>query len=118
LGILGSLKEWDVGKSAVVLIVLLLAGCTPVGQAGSGTLSSVFNVSAVTLANYTKLESGMTYAQVVQILGEPGEELSRGSFGGTTTVMYMWRGRGRIGANMNAMFQDDRLISKAQFGLQ
>lgn len=75
-------------------------------------------VSGVTLANYNRLEKGMSYAQVVAILGEPGTELSRSFIANITTVMYQWMGQGSLGANMNAMFQDDKLISKAQLGLR
>lgn len=60
----------------------------------------------------------MSYAQVVAILGEPGTELSRSFIANITTVMYQWMGQGSLGANMNAMFQDDKLISKAQLGLR
>jgi hypothetical protein len=70
------------------------------------------------MENYTRLMTGMSYAQVVEILGAPGTELSRSSLGGVTTELYQWEGTGSLGANMNAMFQNDRLISKAQFGLR
>ncbi len=58
----------------------------------------------------------MSYAQAVEILGDPGEEMSSNEIAGTKTVMYMWEGR-TMGANMNAMFQNDKMIQKAQFGL-
>jgi hypothetical protein len=57
----------------------------------------------------------MTYPQVVEILGSSGKELSRSEIAGHTTVMYSWQKRG--GANMNAMFQNGRLVTKALFGL-
>ncbi len=69
----------------------------------------------VTLGNFNRLETGMSYADVVRILG-PGQELSRSDIAGTTTVMYQWNGTGL--GNMNAMFQDGKMITKAQFGLK
>ncbi len=72
--------------------------------------------SGVTMANYNRLRTGMSYSQVVKILGSGGTELSSNDIGGYHTVMYMWQGDG--GGNMNAMFQNGRLIQKAQFGLQ
>ena len=60
----------------------------------------------------------MTYAQVVQILGKEGEELSSNEIGGYKTVMYKWDGNAGWGANMNAMFQNSKLNSKSQFGLK
>ncbi|HMU33877.1 MAG TPA: DUF3862 domain-containing protein [Pyrinomonadaceae bacterium] len=70
------------------------------------------------MANYSKLKTGMKYAEVVKILGEEGEELSSNEIGGTKTVMYKWDGAAGWGANMNAMFQNDKLVSKSQFGLK
>jgi len=103
------------------LATVSLSGCAPaLPSAGSGTnpLSAIFRTSKVTMENYTRLMTGMSYAQVVEILGAPGTELSRSSLGGVTTELYQWEGTGSLGANMNAMFQNDRLISKAQFGLR
>ena len=46
--------------------------------------------SGVTLANYNRIQSGMSYSQVVNILGESGSELSRSDVMGYETVMYTW----------------------------
>ena len=70
------------------------------------------------MANFSRLKSGMSYSQVVSILGSEGTEMSSNDIGGYTTVMYQWEGRGGFGANMNAMFQNGELVSKAQFGLK
>jgi hypothetical protein len=66
--------------------------------------------------NYLRLREGMTRDQVVRILGSPGTEVSRSDLGGTSTVMYQWQNAD--GSNMNAMFQNGKLVSKAQFGLR
>lgn len=63
----------------------------------------------------------MTYAEVKQTLGCTGEEISSSEMAGFKTVMYAWTAAGlagSMGGNMNAMFQNDRLINKAQFGLK
>ena len=73
------------------------------------------SASRVTMANFTRLETGMTYGEVVSILG-PGAELSRSEIAGFETVMYQWDGPSL--GNMNAMFQNGALVSKAQFGLR
>jgi hypothetical protein len=72
----------------------------------------------VTKENYDKLQTGMSYSQAVAILGCDGEELSSSEMGGFKTIMYMWTGSSWSGANMNAMFQNDELVSKAQIGLK
>jgi len=71
----------------------------------------------VSLAQFQRLVAGMTYAQAVGVLGCEGAELSRVDLAGYRTVMFMWDGNSLM-ANMNAMFQNDRLTSKAQFGLK
>lgn len=70
---------------------------------------------SITRAKYDRIEEGMSYEQVRTVIGEAGEEISRSSLAGYTTVMYAWKNSN--GSNMNAMFQNGRLVNKAQFGL-
>ena len=58
----------------------------------------------------------MSYEEVVRILGSEGKEISRSDIADINTVMYAWEGSGI--ANMNAMFQKGKLVTKAQFGLR
>lgn len=82
-----------------------------------------FGRQNVTFAHYSQIQNGMSYEQVVNIIGMPGEELSQnrmeaipGVMDAITTVMYQWMNGN--GSNMNAMFQNNKLIQKAQFGLK
>lgn len=70
-----------------------------------------------TKAHYDALKSGMSYNQAVAVIGCEGEEMSRSEMSGFVTFMVMWNGTS-MGGNMNAMFQNDALINKAQFGLK
>lgn len=101
---------------AVVAWVAMFLPSPGSSSSPSAGFSSGFSSSGVTMANYNRLETGMSYAQAVAILGEPGMEQSRSDIAGYTTVMYTWHATGI--ANMNAMFQNDRLVSKAQLGLK
>ena len=74
------------------------------------------NPDIISLAQFGLLQTGITYRQAVVILGKEGAEISSNDIAGTRTVMYQWPAGGM--ANMNAMFQNDKLISKAQFGLK
>lgn len=77
--------------------------------------------SCATKAGYDRLTSGMSYRQAVSALGCEGEEMSSTEMAGFKTIMYMWVGSGvsgMMGGNMNAMFQNDRMMSKAQMGLK
>lgn len=73
-------------------------------------------VSGLTMANYNRLRNGMSYRQVIAIVGQPSQEVSRSEIAGYETVMYIWEGS--WGANMNAMFQNGELVQKAQLGLK
>ncbi len=69
----------------------------------------------VTKAEFDQIADSMTYEQVVAIIGASGELLSSSELAGFKTVMYSWANSN--GSNMNAMFQNGKLIQKAQFGL-
>lgn len=72
----------------------------------------------VTRAEFLQVREGMTYSQVCDIIGSPGEELAREeieSLLGPGVSMYAWVNRD--GTNMNATFEHGRLINKSQSGL-
>jgi hypothetical protein len=50
--------------------------------------------------------------ETLQRPGSGGTEMSRSQIGNLLTIMYTWPGSASIGANMNAMVQNDHLISK------
>lgn len=88
----------------------------------SGLTLPSFGEQIVTYDEYQRIQDGMSYREVVAIIGVGGEEISRVHMDGVPgvmesidTVMYQWVNSN--GSNMNAMFQNDKLISKAQFGL-
>ena len=71
-----------------------------------------------TAAAFEALQTGMTYAQTVEVIGCEGVVMSATEYTGLVTRMLGWEGEGTLGANMNAMFQNDALVMKSQFGLR
>nr|DAX89274.1 MAG TPA: Protein of unknown function (DUF4236) [Caudoviricetes sp.] len=83
----------------------------------------------ITLDEFNKIQTGMTYDEVVKIIGSQGELLSQADMelkgleelgiksGDLKTEMYMWYGADNI-SNANVMFQGGKVISKAQLGLK
>jgi hypothetical protein len=71
----------------------------------------------VSKQQYGEIQTHMSYVEATKILGCEGDEMSRTEVAGYTTVMYMWKGSS-AGANMNVMFQNGQMITKAQFGLK
>ena len=125
---IGTVAVWLIA-GVFVLIVFGVVSQGPSSGKGSAskpesglTLPS-FGKQIVTYAEYKKITNGMSYRQVVEIIGTEGEEMSRSQMEGIPgmtssidTVMYQWVNGN--GSNMNAMFQNDKLINKAQFGLK
>lgn len=71
--------------------------------------------SNITLEKYNQAQEGMSYKQVVAILGE-GQILSQSEILGMDTTMYAWINKD--GSNANLTFQGDVLQLKAQFNLK
>jgi hypothetical protein len=114
------------GLAGIVLGVIGVAGIIYTSQKITEIARDPFNASlpqsplapppTITRAKYESIQEGMSYAEVCAIIGEPGEELSRSDIAGYATVMYSWKNSN--GSNMNAMFQNGKLVNKAQFGLR
>lgn len=66
---------------------------------------------------FQDVELGMTYETVASIIGCRGEVMSESAFMDTHMVMYSWSGNSAF-SMMNAMFTNNRLTSKSQFGLE
>lgn len=99
---------------SIILASILAIGCEVPDRAGADNST---RQQPITMAAYNQLKSGMSYEQAVDVLGRQGVEVSSSDVAGYRTVMYIWTNDGTIG-NMNAMFQNGKLVQKAQFGLR
>jgi hypothetical protein len=66
----------------------------------------------ITMAHYHAIQLGMSYQEVVRILGRPGEEASR-SVG---TAAYVWKNEDH--SMLVAVFINDQLYTKSPSGLR
>lgn len=116
MAIIGSFAKKDEGDGAASLA----NGAEETAQEADAAteLNEPKNDPAISSDEFTQLQTGMSYDDAARIIGSPGELLSENEIAGTRTVMYMWDGDSGIGANANAMFQDDKLVQKSQFGLR
>ena len=102
-------------RAILVTVCLFVAACEAApNSAPAGTTEGA---RTITLAKFSRLDTGMSYSQAEDIIGFPGTEQSSSDIAGTRTVMYAWASPDGM-ANMNAMFQNDKLVTKAQFGLK
>ncbi len=103
--------------------VFVGGGLVAVG--GGNQLTNGSEEAIITLNEFNRLEHGMSYADVVAIVGAEGELTSSSKIEGAEgvmeplkTVMYQWLNPGALQGNANAIFQNDKLFQKAQFGLK
>ncbi len=101
---------------------LALSAC---GGGSNNTSSSAAQAKEdkdISLSEYEAIQDGMTYAQVVEVVGCEGTEQSSSNIDAGSssikTVMYTWEGNGGPGSNANVTIQNDKVVSKAQIGLK
>ncbi len=95
---------------------LIRNGTLPADAPNTTVPATAPAIATITMLQYSQLYDGISYDGAVKTLGAPGVELSSNNIGGTHTVMYQWK----VGfmASMNATFQNDKLVGKAQMGLK
>lgn len=86
--------------SFIMAVLLFIGGCDSV---------------QVNEENYNKIQKGMSFNEVVEILGEDYEVSSSASYGDYNSNCYVWQGFG--GANITIIFLNGKVFSKAQAGL-
>lgn len=78
------------------------------------------NDPGISMAEFEQIKSGMTYEEVVKIIGGEGEVQSEVGAEGDEfyTVAYAFKGEKGFGSNAILMFQGGKLDTKAQAGLK
>lgn len=106
-------------------IILIVLGCIGIIGALSDSGDKKGNIdSEVTLEEFMQIKSGMTYDEVVDIIGFDGELTSQVDYGSfdfgeetidTSTDFYIWKNL--LGSNCIVVFQGGVVTTKSQFGL-
>jgi hypothetical protein len=119
-----SAKIWLV---AGILVVVLLCCCI-VSVAGVAFYRSVFNTTEivdlvtsggnpnVTLANYNRVQIGMTYQEVVDVFGGPGVRSAQVTVAGKRLEFYSWMDT--AGGQTTVVFKEGRVTKKSEDGLR
>lgn len=75
--------------------------------------------SSVTMQDFNKLKTGMSYKQVAAILGLRGSSTGEFKTQSGSMAMYSWKGKGKNGDwNVTARFDNGKLFNKVQVGLR
>ncbi|MBS5166279.1 MAG: DUF3862 domain-containing protein [Butyricicoccus pullicaecorum] len=72
----------------------------------------------ITLDEYNQIQNGMTYDQVVEIIGSSGSSAAESGVNDYTIKIYTWYGNGIAGSNANVTFTNGTVSAKAQVGLE
>lgn len=88
-------------------------------EGDSGEASETEDDSTITGEEFEQISNGMTYEEVVEIIGSEGTVQSETGEEGSQfhTIIYSWDGADGWGANAMLTFQDGLLQSKAQAGV-
>ena len=113
-------------KIAILFLIIVmnisLCSCGNPNDIIKGTGADIINSEAsISLEEFNKIETGMTYEEVRDIVGGEGTLGSSVDVGfgeEYKTEIYQWTGEGSLGANANVTFQGGKVISKAQIGLK
>ena len=102
--------------AGIILIAASLAKSPTANNAVSDASEKVLSDS-VTLENFNKINSSMTYEDVCALFGKEGTLDSEVDVAGIKTQLYHWYNKTGI-ANCNVTFQNGYMTAKAQIGLK
>lgn len=107
------------------MTVLGLGACTLLVGGGLALLGTASNKvqseeagsveKSITMAQFKKLKTGMTYKQACMYLGPTGVEDGSNELAGFKTSSYTWTNDNM--GTINLMFQNGKLMQKTQFNL-
>ena len=112
-GIETSSYEWESDGWGIATIMFqdgVVVNKSQVGVGGS-------DGAKATMDAFNQIENGMTYDQVVEIIGGEGELMSESEIAGISMAIYTWDGNSAF-SSCQVTFQDGVVTSKSQYGLK
>lgn len=105
----------------VVIILGAIVGATGENNNNNNTTQTGTTVTQeqekMTLEKFNKIETGMTYQQVVDIIGEEGTLSTESSYGSQSMKVYYWYASNGI-SNATISFMNGTVTAKSQIGLE
>jgi hypothetical protein len=102
---------------AVIGIAMFLS-LNPPGSGGENSGGGGANPKIITLAQYNQVEKGMSYSQVVEILGTEGALQSEAGEKGSDSYLtvYLWKGK-LDNSRAVMVFTGDKMAAKTHVGI-
>lgn len=106
----------------IVFFALFIGGIAISIGLNDGIQSNISGVSDeseyISLDEYNKIQTGMSYDDVCNIIGSSGTQSSIVENYGYKVEIYTWYGNGVAGSNANVTFENGKVSGKAQVGLK
>lgn len=100
----------------IIIIVAVIVNPSDNNTTSTGT-DVVQNQEKMTLEKFNNIETGMTYQEVIDIIGEEGTLSTESSYGNQTMQIYYWYASNGI-SNATVSFQNGKVTAKSQIGLE
>ncbi len=108
--------KWEGANSARITAMFKNDVLTSKNQANVRSTSAQATTADLSMAKYEQLQTGLSYAEVVKIIGSEGSQTSSSSSGSYKTTTYKWEGDKN--ARIYVIFKDDKIQSKSQSNLK
>lgn len=111
------------GLRIVLGLIIIIIGIGAIASSNTTTDNNTKPVNSqtqeekMTLEKFNKIETGMTYQQVVDIAGEEGTLSTESSYGDQTMKIYYWYAKNGI-SNATVSFMNGKVNAKSQIGLE
>lgn len=112
------LKHTGLTIVLIILVILLGVGAaTSINDTTNPTSSQTSENTRATLEKFNQIQTGMTYQEVVEIMGEEGTLSTESSYGNQTMQIYYWYAKNGI-SNATISFTNGIVSAKSQIGLE
>ena len=108
----GESYRWDSDSWGTAIVTFVNGEVANKSQAGVDT-----DAATITAEKYDQIEEGMSYDDVIGIIGGEGALLSKSEIEGMSAEIYAWYGEDGI-SNASITFSDGKVTAKAQAGLE